>query len=275
MSDERTPLIKPVEPDQAPTYDDTNLDKFRKAIGINVEAHTDDLEAARKGATGLYKEIISTQRWRSRQYRIIEVLYYLALGAQIVIGATLTALGPQSGLHAKSITLLGVVNTSIAGILAMLKGQGLPDRLRKDVSNCPGPRTSRSRCLLRHGMFPRVPQLMRHFPLLYTFPARQSLTPKFQEFEMKKVQDYIEETETRLMFTEDGLTDDELDDLLQTTFAKYNAARDTAELNRPDRYAHQGEADVVRRVRGAKALKRSNMAPENGKGKDAIQYDIS
>lgn len=230
MSDERTPLIN-VEPDQATGEDNDNLDRFRKAIGINVEAHIDDLEAARNSATGLYKEIIGIQKWRSRQYRLVEVLYYLALGAQIVIGATLTALGPHSGLHAKSITILGVFNTTIAGILAMLKGQGLPDRLRKD------------------------------------------------EFEMKKVQDYIEETETRLMYTDDEFTDAELDDLLQTVFAKYNAARDTAELNRPDRYAHQGEADVVRRVQSAKALKRSFTAPvngnSNGKGKDAIQYEIS
>lgn len=236
MTDERTPLMSG---STAANNNEANLLKFRKAIGINVESHTDDLESARKGATGIYKEIIGIQRWRSRQYRIVEILYYIVLGAQICIGATLTALGPQSQLHAKAITILGVVNTSIAGILAMLKGQGLPDRLRKD------------------------------------------------EYEMKKVQDYIEESETRLMYAEDNFTDEELDDVLQTVFAKYNAARDTAEMNRPDRYAHQGEADVVRRVQSAKALKTNKSVIENGKGngngngngngkgKDAIQYEIS
>jgi len=38
----------------------------------------------------------------------------------------------MSGLHPRAITVLGIVNTSTAGILALLKGQGLPDRLRKD-----------------------------------------------------------------------------------------------------------------------------------------------
>jgi hypothetical protein len=231
MSHEHSPLLSSSKTGLPPFDEsDSNLTKFRKAIGINIEAHGYDLEAARKSAKGLYKEIISIQQWRSRQYRFVEILWYLALAAQIVIGATLTALGPKSNVHSKAITILGVVNTSIAGILAVLKGQGLPDRLRKD------------------------------------------------EFEMRKVQDYIEESETRLVYAEEDFTDAELDALLQTVFAKYNAARDTAEMNRPDRYAHQGEADVERRPNsGGKGTIRSMTAPKNGKGKDAenIQYEIS
>jgi len=229
MTDEQTPLLTGSNRDPPPPFNDndSNLDKFRKAIGINVGAHTDDLEAARKSARGLYKEVINTQRWRHRQYRLIEIVYYLALGAQIAIGATLTALGPQSRIHPTSITILGVVNTCIAGVLALLKGQGLPDRLRKD------------------------------------------------EFVLKKVQDYIEETETRLVYTGNDVTDQELDQLLQTVFAKYNAAVDTTEMNRPDRYAHQGEADVERRSKGGSTSWARNMLPKNGKGKDAIQYEIS
>lgn len=207
---------------------DSNLTKFRKAIGINVDDQSDDLEAARKSARGLYKEIIDIQQWRTRQYIAVDILYYLAFGAQVVIGATLTALGPKSNVHSLAITILGVVNTSIAGVLALLKGQGLPDRLRKD------------------------------------------------EFEMRKVQDYIEEAETRLVYAEEDFTDAELDALLQTIFAKYNAARDTAEMNRPDRYAHQGEADVVKRANsGGKSAIRSMISQTNGKGKDAVQYEIS
>jgi hypothetical protein len=182
-----------ITPKQPPKFadDDTddNLTKFRKAIGINanVDETGVDLESARKGARGLYKEIIDIQKWRNRQYILIEILYYVALVTQIIIGATLTALGPVSGLHSKAITILGVVNTSTAGVLAILKGQGLPDRLRKD------------------------------------------------EFEMHKVQDFIEETESRLIVGGPGTLDKEqLDELLQQVFAKYNAARDTAEANRPD-----------------------------------------
>ena len=199
MSDqEQMPLLggsKPskVTPKRPPKFDDDdtddNLIKFRKAIGINVSVEGDgaDLESTRKTAQGLYKEIIDTQTSRSRQYHIVEALFYLALGTQIIIGATLTALGPASKLHSMAITILGVVNTSTAAVLALLKGQGLPDRLRKD------------------------------------------------EYEMRKVQDFIEETEARLVVGGQGALDmEELDELLQQIFAKYNAARDTAEMNRPD-----------------------------------------
>lgn len=51
---------------------------------------------------------------------------------QLVVGATLTVLGPSAGDHTKAITILGATNTGIAGLLGLLKGNGLPDRLRKD-----------------------------------------------------------------------------------------------------------------------------------------------
>jgi SMODS and SLOG-associating 2TM effector domain len=190
MLDEQRPLIRGSRIDPDIFDDDSNLSKFRRAVGINVEAHTDDLEAARKGAKGLYKDVISIQRRRSLQYRFVEVVFYFALAAQIIIGATLTALGPHSKLHPIAITILGVVNTSTASVLALLKGKGWPDKLRK------------------------------------------------KESRMRKVQDYIEETETRLYFSGDEVTDEELDELLQTVFAKYNDAKDTTGTGKADSTAH-------------------------------------
>ena len=232
---EQTPLLACSKLiDAPPSFHDAddNLTKFRKAIGINIDVDGTgvDLEAARKGARGLYKQIIDTQTWRSRQYRLVEVLFYLALGTQIVIGATLTALGPVSKLHSKAITILGIVNTTTAGLLALLKGQGLPDRLRKD------------------------------------------------EYEMRKVQDFIEETETRLVVGGEGtLETEELDELLQQVFAKYNAARDTAEMNRPDSYGHQPEAAVQKnKNKGSFGVGRNIVAGDgNGKGKGSLGQNNS
>jgi hypothetical protein len=200
MSDEHAPLLggSKINPDPH-TGENQYLARFRKAIGINVGIHDGDIESARRGARGLYKEIIANQRQRSVQYYITDAIMYISLGAQIVIGASLTALGPLSKLHPTSITILGIINTSIAGILALMKGQGLPDRLRKD------------------------------------------------EFEMRKVQDYIEETEARLVLAGDTLTIEEVDDAVQKVFLKFNAARDTAEMNRPDSYGHQPEGPLVAR----------------------------
>lgn len=40
--------------------------------------------------------------------------------------------GPSAGDHVLAITILGAANTVIAGVLALIKGQGLPDRLYHD-----------------------------------------------------------------------------------------------------------------------------------------------
>jgi hypothetical protein len=191
---ETTPLLKGAQsqPSTAASINGNDqLAKFRKAIGINIDASGDDVELARGGARGIYKEVIQQQRTRSRQYIFVDILFYFF--TQIVIGATLAALGPLSKLHPTAITVLGVTNTTIAGVLALLKGQGLPDRLRKD------------------------------------------------EYEMQKVQDFIEETEARLVVAGTSLTVQEVDDAVQKVFVKYNAARDTQEANRPDSYGHQPE----------------------------------
>lgn len=217
MTDEHTPLLH-ADPHEG---ENDNLRKFRQAVGINVVLkENSDLESARLGARGLYKEIITNQRRRSRAYYLTDAVMYISLGAQIVIGAALTALGPLAKLHPTAITLLGITNTSIAGVLALLKGQGLPDRLRKD------------------------------------------------EFEMRKVQDYIEETEARLVLAGDTLTLEEVDDAVQKVFLKFNAARDTAEMNRPDSYGHQPEGELQARPSFPKQVDLISSEPtENGNGK--------
>ncbi|KAL8956693.1 MAG: hypothetical protein Q9183_006239 [Haloplaca sp. 2 TL-2023] len=49
---------------------------------------------------------------------------------QIIVGAALTALGAAGGPSA-GVTILGAVNTIVAGLLTYLKGQGLPARLEQ------------------------------------------------------------------------------------------------------------------------------------------------
>lgn len=234
---EQTPLLHDIGSSSPATED--NLTKFRKAIGINIGASgIQDLEAARKGSQGLYKEVIKMQTLKSRQYHAVEWLYYVSIGANIVIGATLASLGTTSKLHPTAITVLGVVNTSTAGILALLKGQGLPDRLRKD------------------------------------------------EYQMKKVQDFIEETDIRLaVMPKDTFTSEELDQVIQQVIENYNTARDTSEMNRPSSYAHQPEATVKKggSADGASdqeaqasgsSWSKSTLNPDaNGKGKAKFVID--
>lgn len=222
MTTEHTPLLIDTRPDSSSSSNETNLAKFRRAIGINTHpTDGDDLESARRTAKGIYKEVIANQKWRNTQHRVFEAVFYTALGTQILIGASLTALGPQSKNHSTAITILGIVNTGTAGLLTVFKGQGIPDRFRKD------------------------------------------------EYQMKKVQDFIEEMDTRLSVDgEDTFTAQELDEVVKQVFEKYNTAVDTAEMNKPSSYAKQNEGAV--RGRGKSGFEndtRFTIKTEDGEGK--------
>lgn len=82
----------------------------------------------------LYKRLISKERRQRLEYRLFSIVYNLLSIAQVIIGAAITALGPSGGNHILAITILGALNTSIAGLLALLKGRGLPQRLRRNVA---------------------------------------------------------------------------------------------------------------------------------------------
>ncbi|KAI5463407.1 hypothetical protein BGZ63DRAFT_381348, partial [Mariannaea sp. PMI_226] len=53
---------------------------------------------------------------------------------QLLLGATLTALGSLSFQRGTPITILGAVNTVTAGFLAFLHNSGLPDRYWYDMA---------------------------------------------------------------------------------------------------------------------------------------------
>lgn len=59
---------------------------------------------------------------------------WLLLIVQLFIGASLTAIGPTSLRNGTPITVLGAVNTIVAGLLALLHNSGLPDRYRYDMT---------------------------------------------------------------------------------------------------------------------------------------------
>ncbi|KAI1172910.1 hypothetical protein F4777DRAFT_484373 [Nemania sp. FL0916] len=119
---------------------DENLLIFRKALGINMHAgvsqssskYTGTLEEGRKGAIGIYKTVIETQTQKAVRHALLQTFLYLVYFAQIIIGAALTALGATSAQHQTLITVLGAFNTVLAGVLAVIKGSGQPQKLGKD-----------------------------------------------------------------------------------------------------------------------------------------------
>ncbi|KAK8052944.1 hypothetical protein PG996_012245 [Apiospora saccharicola] len=105
---------------------DENLLIFRKAVGINY------LPPGRRAAIGIYRSVITEASHKHALYTVTTVLLYLCYFAQVVIGAALTALGSVAARYSTTITVLGALNTALAGVLALIRSSGQPQKLGKD-----------------------------------------------------------------------------------------------------------------------------------------------
>jgi hypothetical protein len=175
---------------------DERLIIFRRAVGINYHLAATDpgtMEEGRKKAVGIYRAVISAKKSKSRQFYFLSTFTLLCHFGQIIVGAALTALGPLASDHTTIITFLGALNTVIAGMLALISGQGLPDRIKKD------------------------------------------------QIGFRKIQDWIEETESLLSVGIIGRNRKEVGLLVEEAFKKYNVAKTNEENNRPDSYVNSPE----------------------------------
>ncbi|TGJ81379.1 hypothetical protein E0Z10_g7383 [Xylaria hypoxylon] len=119
-----------------PNNNNENLLIFRRALGINTHRDAADasgtVEEGRKTAIGIYRTVVETQTRMIIQYALLTAFLYLVYFAQIIIGAALTSIGATATGHEKVITILGALNTVLAGLLALIKGSGQPQKLGKD-----------------------------------------------------------------------------------------------------------------------------------------------
>ena len=107
------------------------LVKFRNLTGIDTPANIKkDYRQRPAKNVGIYSRVVSEERKTQIQYYIMASIIEASFLSQIVVAATLTALGAADASYI-AITVLGSVNTVIAGIQTYLKGQGLPNRLRQ------------------------------------------------------------------------------------------------------------------------------------------------
>lgn len=86
------------------------------------------LTAANKG---VYHQVLTNERWARYQYYFCDTILTGAMFLQIIVGASVTAFGAGSANHV-IITVFGAANTALASLLAVMKSQGLPNRLRQD-----------------------------------------------------------------------------------------------------------------------------------------------
>jgi hypothetical protein len=124
MSDERTPLL------HSQSYEDSNdaHSQFCELVGIPPS----NLPPGSKWSprpTALYKRATRELHSQNTTYLVTACLSNTLLLTQVVLGATMTALGASESSHVL-ITIFGVMNTVIAGLVAYLKSRGQPMRAR-------------------------------------------------------------------------------------------------------------------------------------------------
>ena len=106
------------------------LVKFQNLIGIQS---TRTIIPGRPAPNpGIYKRTVDEESKAHSGYVLTTYTVDTFFLLQIVVGAALTALGAAGGPSA-AVTILGAVNTIVAGILTYLKGQGLPARLEQSL----------------------------------------------------------------------------------------------------------------------------------------------
>ena len=121
MEDETAPLLG----DHIPS---DPYEQFCLLIGISPSEKPDARYKHSSDGT-LYTRATRKHRAQNMTYGFTAALSNTLLLSQVVLGATLTALGASESSHVL-ITIFGVLNTIIAGLVAYLKSRGQPMRAR-------------------------------------------------------------------------------------------------------------------------------------------------
>lgn len=128
MDTERTPLLGSQEWFQDGTGEDPHS-QFCMLVGVPPSSLPPGAKPPKSGPTTLYKRATRDRSHQNITYTLTAALSNTLLLTQVILGATLTALGASESSHIL-ITVFGVLNTVIAGLVAYLKSRGQPMRAR-------------------------------------------------------------------------------------------------------------------------------------------------
>ena len=118
LDDDTTPLTAP---------------NFYELMGMEQPTSQNNNPKALATKHGMFGRIQGSYRYANTKYRVFDVGIYFFLVLQILLAAVFIVLGalPTVDSHI-AIVVLGAISTVIAGVLALAKGQGLPNRLRQE-----------------------------------------------------------------------------------------------------------------------------------------------
>lgn len=128
MTSEQTPLLGSQEWFRDGNGEDPHS-QFCMLVGVSPSNLPPGAKPPRAGPTTLYKRATRDRSHQNITYTLTATLSNTLLLTQVILGATLTALGASESSHIL-ITIFGVLNTVIAGLVAYLKSRGQPMRAR-------------------------------------------------------------------------------------------------------------------------------------------------
>ncbi|TVY68653.1 hypothetical protein LSUE1_G006336 [Lachnellula suecica] len=82
---------------------------------------------------GLYRDVVRARFSCQSSYWLASSCVNVSMVLQLLLGASLTALGSRGDGQQLAITILAAANTVIAGLIALMHNSGLPDRFQKDL----------------------------------------------------------------------------------------------------------------------------------------------
>ncbi|KAI0438312.1 hypothetical protein F4803DRAFT_555165 [Xylaria telfairii] len=113
--------------------------QFCRGIGILKDEESEEVIRATSRLwapsgfkDGLYRDILYEKTKYTYYYHALCIFAWLLMLLQLALSAILTALGAAQSDNGTPITIIAAINTSVAGILALLHNSGLPDRYRWD-----------------------------------------------------------------------------------------------------------------------------------------------
>ncbi|OTA93508.1 hypothetical protein M434DRAFT_72995 [Hypoxylon sp. CO27-5] len=114
--------------------EDDPLTLFRLMVGISTSPYLGYSESSPVGTRpaaniGIYSRVVHSEQKSKDRYKVFSILINACYFLQIVVAASLTAMG-AAGVSHGAVTAFGAINTIIAGLLTFLKGSGLPARLK-------------------------------------------------------------------------------------------------------------------------------------------------
>ncbi|KAK6007482.1 hypothetical protein QM012_004296 [Aureobasidium pullulans] len=140
-SDTQKPSPLPIAPQPTPNNNETDADSeplsqqdVYTLLGMAAPTANNTTPRHLESAHGFYAQLLKTERRASRHYRLYDVAIFFLMIVQLCISAVFVVLGslPNLDRHHVAVASLGAIATVVAGMLALMKGQGLPNRLRME-----------------------------------------------------------------------------------------------------------------------------------------------